>query len=230
MIGDISHGVKTKRATRETCEFSTFISQIEPKKFEEAEKEERNKVDEHGNVVRNKARIEAIRLLLAFACFMNFKLFQMDVNSAFLNGFIQEEVYVEQPSSFEDFEKPDHVFKLHKALYGLKQAPKACFEKSLEFQVVLSDYFEEMKLKKFSTFKNRYYSSSLVKEFYASITLDEDELKDLEDFSNEGLNVFVNGKKFVVTATDLGSLLKIKYEKGDLKCLRTMTHHLYGRL
>ena len=66
------------------------------------------------------ARIEAIRLLLAFACFMNFKLFQIDVKNAFLNGLIQEEVYVEQPLSFEDFEISDHVFKLHKALYGLK--------------------------------------------------------------------------------------------------------------
>ena len=51
---------------------------------------------------------------------MNFKLFQMDVKSTFLNGFIQEEVYVEQPPSFEDHEKPNHVYKLQKALYGLK--------------------------------------------------------------------------------------------------------------
>ena len=105
-------------------------------------------MDELGNMVRNKARlvaqgynqeegidfdetfafvvrIEAIRLLLAFACHMNFKLFQLDVKSAFLNGFIQEEVYVEQPPGFEDHEKPNHVYKLQKTLYGLKQAPKA---------------------------------------------------------------------------------------------------------
>ena len=58
------------------------------------------------------ARLEAIRLLLAFACPMNFKLFQMNVKSAFLNGFIQEEMYVEQPPGFEDFEKLNHVYKL----------------------------------------------------------------------------------------------------------------------
>ncbi|GJZ88078.1 copia protein [Tanacetum coccineum] len=69
------------------------------------------------------ARLESIRILLAYACALDFKLFQMDVKSAFLNGFINEEVYVAQPPGFIDFEKPDHVYKLKKALYGLKQAP-----------------------------------------------------------------------------------------------------------
>ncbi|EOY13955.1 Uncharacterized protein TCM_032871 [Theobroma cacao] len=118
----------------------------------------RNKVDEQGNVVRNKARlvakgynqeegidydetfapvarIEAIRLLLAFARFMNFKLYQMDVKCALLNGLIQEELFVQQPPSFEDFEKFDHVFKLHKALYGLKQAPRAWYERLSKFLI-----------------------------------------------------------------------------------------------
>ncbi|GKD23280.1 retrovirus-related pol polyprotein from transposon TNT 1-94 [Tanacetum coccineum] len=85
----------------------------------------RNKLDENGIVSRNKARLESIRILLAYACALDFKLFQMDVKSAFLNCFINEEVYVAQPSGFIDFEKPDHVYKLKKALYGLKQAPKA---------------------------------------------------------------------------------------------------------
>ncbi|WRX11770.1 hypothetical protein QQP08_004257 [Theobroma cacao] len=82
-----------------------------------------------------------------------------------------------------------------------------------------SDYFDEMKLKKFSTFKNKTYSASLVKEFYASIALDENELEDLEDFINDGLNVFLNGKEFVVTAADLGSLLKIECKEGDYEIL-----------
>ena len=64
--------------------------------------------------------LEAIRMLLAFACFKNFKLFQMDVKSAFLNGFINEEVYVEQSLDFENPYFPNHVFKLSKTLYGLK--------------------------------------------------------------------------------------------------------------
>ncbi|GKA96346.1 copia protein [Tanacetum coccineum] len=71
------------------------------------------------------ARLESIRILLAYAYAYDFKLYQMDVKSAFLNGFINEEVYVAQPPGFIDFEKPNHVFKLKKALYGLKQAPTA---------------------------------------------------------------------------------------------------------
>ncbi|GKA41680.1 RNA-directed DNA polymerase, eukaryota [Tanacetum coccineum] len=71
------------------------------------------------------ARLESIRILLAYAGALDFKLFQIDVKSAFLNDFINEEVYVAQPPGFIDFEKPNHVYKLKKALYGLKQAPKA---------------------------------------------------------------------------------------------------------
>ncbi|GJY15515.1 retrovirus-related pol polyprotein from transposon TNT 1-94 [Tanacetum coccineum] len=64
---------------------------------------------------------------------LDFKLFQMDVKSAFLNGFINEEVYVAQPPGFIDFEKPDQVYKLKKALYGLKQAPKAWYDRLKAF-------------------------------------------------------------------------------------------------
>ncbi|GKE76129.1 copia protein, partial [Tanacetum coccineum] len=106
-----------------------------------------NKKDERGIVVRNKARlvaqgykqeeginyvevfapvarIEAIRLFFAYASFMNFVVYQMDVKSVFLYGTIEEEVYVSQPSSFVDPEFPDKVYKVEKALYGLHQAPR----------------------------------------------------------------------------------------------------------
>ena len=79
------------------------------------------------------ARLEAIRMLLAYAAHHNFKLYQMDVKSAFLNGPIQELVYVEQPPGFEDHKFPNHVYKLQKALYGLKQAPRAWYECLKEF-------------------------------------------------------------------------------------------------
>ena len=64
---------------------------------------------------------------------MNFKLYQMDVKSTFLNGLIQEDVYVEQPPGFEDSQKLDHVYRLKKALYGLKQAPRAWYERLIKF-------------------------------------------------------------------------------------------------
>jgi hypothetical protein len=72
--------------------------------------------------------LESIRILLAYVAHHSFRLFQMDVKSAFLNRPIKEEVYVEQPPGFEDDRYPDHVYKLSKALYGLKQAPRARYE------------------------------------------------------------------------------------------------------
>ncbi|GJS89622.1 retrovirus-related pol polyprotein from transposon TNT 1-94 [Tanacetum coccineum] len=118
----------------------------------------RNKLDENGIVSRNKARLvaqgynqqecidydetyalvarlESIRILLAIAFANDFKLYQMDVKSAFLNGFINEEVYVAQPSGFIDFQKPNYVYKLKKALYGLKQAPKAWYDRLKAFLI-----------------------------------------------------------------------------------------------
>ena len=74
------------------------------------------------------ARLESIRILLSIACIMNFKFYQMDVNSAFLNRLLQEEVFVEQPKGFQDPYFLDHVLQLKKSLYGLKQAPRAWYD------------------------------------------------------------------------------------------------------
>ena len=118
----------------------------------------RNKQDEHGVVTRNKvrlvakgftqiegldfvetyaliARLESIRILLAYATHHDFKVYQMDVESAFLNGPLSELVYVEQLPGFEDPRFPNHVYKLRKALYGLKQAPRARYECLKDFLV-----------------------------------------------------------------------------------------------
>ena len=74
------------------------------------------------------ARLESIRILLAYASHHDFELFQMDVKSAFLNGPLKELVYVKQPPSFENTDHPSHVYELHKVLYGLKQAPRAWYD------------------------------------------------------------------------------------------------------
>nr|GFC25631.1 copia protein [Tanacetum cinerariifolium] len=110
----------------------------------------KNKKDKRGIVVRNKARlvaqghtqeegiyydevfatvarIKAIRLFLAYASFMGFTMYQMDVKSAFLYGTIDEEVYVMRPPGFQDLAFPAKVYKVEKAMYGLHQAPRAWY-------------------------------------------------------------------------------------------------------
>ena len=79
------------------------------------------------------ARIEAIRLFLAFASYLGFPVYQMDFKSAFLYGTIQEEVYVKQPHGFEDPAHPNKVYKVIKALYDLHQAPRAWYERISTF-------------------------------------------------------------------------------------------------
>jgi hypothetical protein len=86
-----------------------------------------------GEIFAPVAHLDAIRILLAFAAFKGFKLYQMDMKSAFLNGVIQEEVYVRQPPCFESPKYPDRVYKLSKALYGLKQASWAWYARLKTF-------------------------------------------------------------------------------------------------
>nr|GEV46506.1 putative ribonuclease H-like domain-containing protein [Tanacetum cinerariifolium] len=116
----------------------------------------KNKRDARGIVVRNKARlvaqghrqeegidydevfapvarIEAIRLFLAFSSYMGFTVYQIDVKSSFLYGEIEEEVYVTQPKGFEDLYNPKHVYRVVKALYGLHQAPRAWYARLSTF-------------------------------------------------------------------------------------------------
>ena len=80
-------------------------------------------------------RLEAIHILLAYASHNEMKLYQMDVKSDFLNSFINELVYVDQPPGFEDPRYPNHVYRLSKALYGLKQAPRAWYKRLRDFLI-----------------------------------------------------------------------------------------------
>jgi hypothetical protein len=72
-------------------------------------------------------KMEAIHLLLAYACSKNIKVYHMDVKSSFMNGELEEEVYIEQPKGFKLSENVDYVCKLKKALYGIKQAHRAWY-------------------------------------------------------------------------------------------------------
>ncbi|GJW01495.1 retrovirus-related pol polyprotein from transposon TNT 1-94 [Tanacetum coccineum] len=122
----------------------------------------KNKHDEENTVIRNKsrlvvrgyrqeegidfeesfapvARMEAIRIFLAYAAHKSFTVFQMDVKTAFLHGTLKEDVYVCQPEGFIDADHPSHVFKLKKALYGLKQAPRAWYDELSTF--LLQNHF-----------------------------------------------------------------------------------------
>jgi hypothetical protein len=88
---------------------------------------------EFGETFAPVARLEANRILLAFVASKGFKLYQMDVKNASLNGVIQEEVFVRQPPGFENSKYPNRVYKLLKALYGLKQAPRAWYARLKTF-------------------------------------------------------------------------------------------------
>ncbi|KAK1607319.1 hypothetical protein QYE76_030992 [Lolium multiflorum] len=148
----------------------------------------KNKQDEFGNIVRNKARLvaqgfsqvegidfgetyapvarlESIRILLAYASHHNFKLQQMDVKSAFLNGPLHEEVYVKQPPGFEDLNFPNHVYKLDKALYGLKQAPRAWLEMSMMGEMKFFLGFEIKQLRGGTFINQAKYLQDMLKRF-----------------------------------------------------------------
>ncbi|GKA07058.1 retrovirus-related pol polyprotein from transposon TNT 1-94 [Tanacetum coccineum] len=81
------------------------------------------------------ARLEAVRIFVAYAAHKSFLIYQMDVKTAFLNGPLKEEVYVAQPDGFVDPDHPDKVYRLRKALYGLKQAPRAWYDELSKFLI-----------------------------------------------------------------------------------------------
>ncbi|GJU57811.1 putative ribonuclease H-like domain-containing protein [Tanacetum coccineum] len=110
-----------------------------------------NKQDERGVVVRNKARIEAIRIFLAFASYMGFIVYQMDVKSAFSYGTTDEEVYVSQPQGFVVPKFPKKVYKVVKALYGLHQAPRA-WSWCDEFEALMKSRFQISSMGKLTLF------------------------------------------------------------------------------
>ncbi|GJU82397.1 putative ribonuclease H-like domain-containing protein [Tanacetum coccineum] len=167
IIGDIHSAPQTKRMTKSLTEHAMFSSvqqRTNHKDFQNCQ----NKKDKRGIMIKNKprlvaqgytqeegidydevfalvARIEAIRLFLAYASFKDFVVYQMDVKGAFLYGKIEEEVYVCQPLGFKDPDFPDRVYKVEKALYGLHQAPRVYSTKKslcIEFEKMMHTKFQ----------------------------------------------------------------------------------------
>ncbi|GJY55696.1 retrovirus-related pol polyprotein from transposon TNT 1-94, partial [Tanacetum coccineum] len=157
IIGELDRPFSTRLQLHEQalfCYYDAFLAAVEPKMYKDAltqacwikaMQEELNEF-EHLEVwelvprpdkvmgidfeesFAPVARLEAIRIFLAFAAHMNMVVYQMDMKTAFLNGNLREEVYVSQPDGFVNKDKPNHVYKLRKDLYGLKQAPRAWYD------------------------------------------------------------------------------------------------------
>ncbi|GJX34210.1 ribonuclease H-like domain-containing protein [Tanacetum coccineum] len=206
MISCIQKQRRTNYKDFQNCLFACFLSQHEPTKITQALDDEswveamqeellQFKIQKVWTLVDlpygKKAigtKVEAIRLFLAFASFINFPVYQMDVKSAFLYGTIEEEVYVCQPPGFVDPEFPEKVYKVEKDLYGLYQAPRAWFQMSsmgeltffLGLQVkqkengifISQDKYVGEILKKFGFFSIR--SASTPMETHKALTKDED--------------------------------------------------------
>ncbi|GJX77566.1 retrovirus-related pol polyprotein from transposon TNT 1-94 [Tanacetum coccineum] len=113
-------------------------------------------------------RLDSIRILLAIACLNDFKLYQMDIKIAFLNGFINEEVYVAQPPGFIDFHKPNYVYKLKKALYGLKQAPRAWYDRLKVFSI---KHVYSMRMVDNTLFTKKSKSHLIIVQIYVNVII-----------------------------------------------------------
>nr|GEX11650.1 hypothetical protein [Tanacetum cinerariifolium] len=131
IISDPKSSVRTRGQLANSC----LLSSIEPANVAEALKDADWVRIDFDETFLHVARIEAIRLFLAYAAHKDFTVFQMDVKTVFLNGILKEEVYAGQPPGFVSKQYPDHVYALDKALYGLKQAPRAWYDVLSKFLI-----------------------------------------------------------------------------------------------
>nr|GFA53611.1 hypothetical protein [Tanacetum cinerariifolium] len=157
IIGRLARPVSTRLQLHEQalfCYYDAFLTSVKPKTYKdaltqsrwiEAMQEELNEFEcfEEGINFEESfapvARLEAIRIFLAFVAHMNMVIYQMNVKTTFLNGNLWEEVYVSQLDEFMDPDNLNHEYKLKKALYGLKQAPRAWYE-MLSFFLISQDF------------------------------------------------------------------------------------------
>jgi hypothetical protein len=134
------------------------------------------------------SRMEAIILILAYACSKNIKVYQMDMKSTFLNGDLEEEVYIEQPKGFQLSENENYVCKLKKALYGLKQAPRAWYSR-------LDRYLQQQGFRKGNAYNNLYIkvnqdSILLIEVYVDDIIFGSDDDRMSQKFTKDMHNEF----------------------------------------
>nr|GEU47982.1 hypothetical protein [Tanacetum cinerariifolium] len=188
------------------------------------------KLDELGGILKNKARLvahgyrqyeginfeesfahvarlEAIRIFLAFAAHMNMVIYQMDVKTAFLNGNLWEEVYVSQPDGFVDPGNPNHVYKLKKDLYGLKQAPCAWYDMLSSF--LISQDFSKGSVDP-TLFIRRNGNDLILVQIYVDDIMFAASTPELCDLFAEIIGIFINQSKYA-----LESLKKYSFEFCD---------------
>ncbi|GKA62531.1 putative ribonuclease H-like domain-containing protein [Tanacetum coccineum] len=181
VIGDLQSAIQTRKMSKNLKEHGTQKgnSCIEGSKLDRGYagrastiQVTRRRTQEEGidydEVVSPVARIEAIRLFLAYASFKDFVVYQMDVKSAFLYGKIEEEVYVCQPPGFEDPDFPGRVYEVEKALYGLHQAPRAWYETLSTY--MLDNEFQRGKFEK-NLFIKRHKGDILLVQVYVDDTI-----------------------------------------------------------
>ncbi|KAI3719408.1 hypothetical protein L6452_20305 [Arctium lappa] len=169
------------------------------------------------------ARVEAIRLFLAYASYMKFKVYQMDVKSPFLYGTIDEEVYVCQPPGFENPLYPDRVYKLKKALYGLHQAPRACNKDTLLVQIYVDDIIcgstKDQMCRDFEELMHKSFKMSSMGELTFFLGLQVKQQKD---------GIFISQSKYVQDILDKYGLSDSKPASTSMETHKQITADLEG--
>ncbi|GJU66388.1 putative ribonuclease H-like domain-containing protein [Tanacetum coccineum] len=209
----------------------------------------RNKKDERGIVIKNKARlvaqgytqeeginydvffapvarIVAVRLFLAYASFKDFVVYHMDVKSAFLYGKIEEEVYVCQPPGFEDPDFLDRVYKVEKALYGLHQAPKAWYETLSTY--LLDNGFQRGKIDKTLFIKRDKSDILLVQVYVNDIIFGSTRKKMCLTVKQKEDGIFISQDKYMNEILNKFSFSDVKTAGTPMETQKALLKDAYG--
>ncbi|GJZ59810.1 retrovirus-related pol polyprotein from transposon TNT 1-94 [Tanacetum coccineum] len=224
------------------CLYNSVLSKVEPKNFSMAWIF-KVKLDEYGDVLKNRARLvakgyhqeegidfeesfapvvrlEAIRIFIANAASKNMIIYQMDVKTAFLNGELQEKVFVGQPEGFEDPDHPTHVYHLKKALYGLKHAPRAWYD-TLSWFLLANKFFKGAVDPTLFTRKSGKHIL-LVQIYVDDIIFASTDLN--------ACNIFSKEMSFKFQMSMMGQIYQTKPTKKHLKAIKCVFRYLKGTI